>query len=35
MNQNLNEPHFKNGDAIVHAKTAEEWKNRKAGLYRV
>jgi uncharacterized protein (TIGR02145 family) len=29
MNQNLNEPHFKNGDAIMHAKTAEEWK--KAG----
>lgn len=29
MNQNLNEPHFKNGDAIKQAKTAEEWK--KAG----
>jgi uncharacterized protein (TIGR02145 family) len=29
MDQNLNEPHFKNGDAIMHAKTAEEWK--KAG----
>lgn len=29
MNQNLNEPHFKNGDAIMQAKTAKEWK--KAG----
>ena len=26
MNQNLNEPHFKNGDAIKHAKTKEEWQ---------
>jgi uncharacterized protein (TIGR02145 family) len=29
MAQNLNEPHFKNGDPIPQAKTPEEWK--KAG----
>ncbi|MEN9698993.1 MAG: hypothetical protein RLZZ301_191 [Bacteroidota bacterium] len=29
MAQNLNEPHFKNGDPIPEAKTPEEWK--KAG----
>ena len=29
MAQNLNEPHFKNGDPITEAKSAEEWK--KAG----
>ena len=29
MNQNLNEPHFRNGDAIKQAQTPEEWE--KAG----
>lgn len=32
MAQNLNEPHFKNGDPITEAKSAEDWK--KAGNSR-